>query len=250
MTLLSILFLVTAVFYSSVGFGGGSTYLALLLIWGVPYTIFPILALLCNIIVVSGNCFNYIRAGNLNLEILKYYLIGSIPFAFIGGLITIDKRIFEILLFFILATAGILLLLNFKSYNDKKLIYKKTSKIFSIIIGAAVGFISGIVGIGGGIFLSPILFLLRCGKAQHIVTTASLFILINSISGILGHLTKNNILNELFNYWHLILAVFIGGQIGNFLNLKIISSRVLALITSLLVIFVTIRLGLKIFNLN
>ena len=248
MTLLSILFLVTAVFYSSVGFGGGSTYLALLLIWGVPYTIFPILALFCNIIVVSGNCFNYIRAGNLNLEILKFYLIGSIPFAFIGGLIAIDKRIFEILLFFVLATAGILLLLNFKSYNDEKTIYKKTSKVISIFIGALIGFISGIVGIGGGIFLSPILFLLRGGKAQHIVTTASLFILINSISGIAGHLTKNNILNEFSNYWYLIFAVFIGGQIGNFLNLKIISSRILALITSILVIFVTIRLGLKIFN--
>ena len=248
MTLLSILFLVTAVFYSSVGFGGGSTYLALLLIWGVPYTIFPILALFCNIIVVSGNCFNYIRAGNLNLKILKFYLIGSIPFAFIGGLIAIDKRIFEILLFFVLATAGILLLLNFKSYNDEKTIYKKTSKVISIFIGALIGFISGIVGIGGGIFLSPILFLLRGGKAQHIVTTASLFILINSISGIAGHLTKNNILNEFSNYWYLIFAVFIGGQIGNFLNLKIISSRILALITSILVIFVTIRLGLKIFN--
>ena len=69
MIILSILFFITAILYSSVGFGGGSTYLALLLIWGVPYTIFPIIALACNIIVVSGNCFNYIRAGNLNLKL-------------------------------------------------------------------------------------------------------------------------------------------------------------------------------------
>ena len=91
MTLLATLFLVTAVLYSSVGFGGGSTYLALLLIWGIPYFIFPVIALSCNIIVVSGNCFNYIRAGNLNLKLLTPYLIGSIPLAFIGGSLPIEK---------------------------------------------------------------------------------------------------------------------------------------------------------------
>ena len=99
--ILSMLFLLTAILYSSVGFGGGSTYLALLLIWGVPYFVFPIIALSCNIIVVLGNCFNYIRAGNLNLKLLIPYLIGSIPFAFIGGSLTIGKTLFEILLFFV-----------------------------------------------------------------------------------------------------------------------------------------------------
>ena len=97
MLVLSILFFVTATLYSSVGFGGGSTYLALLLLWGVPYYIFPAIALLCNIFVVSGNCFNYIRAGNLNLKLLIPYLIGSIPLSFIGGSIPIEKQLFEIL---------------------------------------------------------------------------------------------------------------------------------------------------------
>ena len=124
MVLLSILFLVTAVLYASVGFGGGSTYLALLLIWKIPYFIFPIVALFCNIIVVSGNCFNYIKAGNLNLKLLLPYLIGSVPLAFIGGALTIEKIFFEILLFLVLATAGILLLLNFKSYDNKVVSYK------------------------------------------------------------------------------------------------------------------------------
>ena len=118
MSILSILFFITAILYSSVGFGGGSTYLALLLIWGVPYTIFPIIALTCNIIVVSGNCFNYIRAGNLNFKLLMPYLIGSIPLAFIGCSLPVDKKIFEILLFFVLSVAGCLLLFNFKSYDD------------------------------------------------------------------------------------------------------------------------------------
>ena len=114
MVFLAILFLVTSVLYSSVGFGGGSTYLALLLIWGIPYSIFPVIALSCNIIVVSGNCFNYVRAGNLNLKLLLPYLIGSIPLAYIGGSLPVEKRIFEILLFLILVIAGSLLLFNFK----------------------------------------------------------------------------------------------------------------------------------------
>merc|ERR1711960_73537 len=125
MTFLSILFFTTAVLYSSVGFGGGSTYLALLLIWGVPYFIFPVIALSCNIIVVSGNCFNYIRAGNFNLRLLVPYLIGSIPLAFIGGSLPIEKKLFEIILFLVLSAAGILLLFNFRSYDDKESSYRK-----------------------------------------------------------------------------------------------------------------------------
>jgi len=247
MILLAILFLVTAIAYSSVGFGGGSTYLALLLIWGVPYFIFPVIALSCNVIVVSGNCFNYIRAGNLNLKLLFPYLVGSIPLAYIGGSLPIEKKLFEILLFLILAAAGTLLLFNFKFYDDREERYRKIPVPTSILIGGILGFISGVVGIGGGIFLSPILFLIRAGKPKHIVTTASLFILINSISGIIGQLTKNAVLLEIQNYWHLLAVVFIGGQVGNFLNLKIFSTRILALVTASLVLFVAIRMGIRIF---
>ena len=248
MIILSILFFVTAILYSSVGFGGGSTYLALLLLWGIPYFIFPVIALSCNIIVVSGNCFNYIRAGNLNIRLLIPYLIGSVPLAFIGGSMPIEKKIFEILLFLSLAIAGVLLLLKFKSYDDDEKSYKKIPIIVSILIGAFLGFVSGVVGIGGGIFLSPILFLIRAGKPKHIATTASLFILVNSLSGLLGQLTKNNVLDQILSYWFLFLMVLIGGQIGNFLNLKIFSSRTLALITGGLVLFVALRMGIKIIN--
>jgi len=247
MGLLAILFLVAAVVYSSVGFGGGSTYLALLLIWEVPYFVFPVIALSCNIIVVSGNCFNYIRAGNLNLRLLYPYLISSIPLAYVGGSLSIEKQLFEILLFLVLLVAGILLLLNFKSYDDKDEIYKKIPIFISILVGGFLGFISGIVGIGGGIFLSPILFLIRAGRPKHIVTTASLFILINSISGLIGQLTKNAVLMEIQNYWYLLAVVFIGGQIGNFLNLKIFKARILVLVTASLVLFVALRLGIRFF---
>ena len=98
MIILSVLFFITAILYSSVGFGGGSTYLALMLIWDIPYYIFPIIALFCNIIVVSGNSINYVRSGNLNVKLLLPYLIGSLPFAFFGASLQISKNIFEIIL--------------------------------------------------------------------------------------------------------------------------------------------------------
>ena len=247
MIILSILFFVTAILYASVGFGGGSTYLALMLIWDIPYYIFPVIALICNIFVVSGNSFNYIKAGNLNLKLLLPYLIGSIPLAFIGGSLEIDKNLFEIFLFIVLAIAGTLLLINFKSYDDNESSYRDIPILISILIGGILGFVSGVVGIGGGIFLSPILFLIKAAKPKHIVTAASLFIFINSISGVIGQLTKNIVLSDISNYWYLFLVVIIGGHIGNYLNLKIFPTRLLALITSVLVLFVAIRIGIKLF---
>ncbi len=245
MIILSIFFFITAIFYSSVGFGGGSTYLALMLIWDIPYYIFPILALICNIIVVSGNSINYVRSGNLNLKLLTPYLIGSIPFAFFGASITVTKELFEILLFVILAIAGIFLLIESKSFNDDQIKINSIPKIISLLIGSIIGFTSGIIGIGGGIFLSPILFLMKAGYPKQIATTASLFILINSIFGVAGQLTKDVVFDEFLNFWPLFVAVLIGGQIGNFLNIKFLSSKTLAIITSLLVIFVAIRMGLR-----
>ena len=245
MIILSIFFFITAIFYSSVGFGGGSTYLALMLIWNIPYYIFPILALICNIIVVSGNSLNYVRSGNLNLKLLTPYLIGSIPFAFFGASISITKELFEILLFVILIIAGIFLLIESNSFNDDQIKINSIPKIISLLIGSIIGFISGIIGIGGGIFLSPILFLMKAGYPKQIATTASLFILINSIFGVAGQLTKDVVFDEFLNFWPLFITVLIGGQIGNFLNIKFLSGKTLAIITSLLVMFVAIRMGLR-----
>ena len=245
MIILSILFFVTALIYSSVGFGGGSTYLAILLIWGVPYTIFPVIALVCNIIVVSGNSINFIRSKNININLLFPYLIGSIPFAFIGGSITIEKSLFEILLFCVLLVAGIFLLIESKSFNKEQITINQIPKLLSITIGSIIGFISGLIGIGGGIFLSPILFLMKAGYPIHITSSASLFILINSIFGIAGQLTKDQVLDQVTNYWPLFLTVLIGGQIGSLLNIKFLSNKILALLTSFLVIFVAIRMGIK-----
>ena len=245
MIILSIFFLITSILYSSVGFGGGSTYLALMLIWEIPFYIIPILALCCNIIVVTGNSINYVRSGNLNLNLLVPYLVGSIPFAFFGASISISKELFEIILFIILFIAGILLLIKNKSYDNDQIKINSIPKAVSIFIGSVIGFVSGIVGIGGGIFLSPILFLMKAGYPKHIATAASLFILINSIFGVAGQLTKNIVFEEFLNYWPLFVCVLVGGQIGNLLNIKFLSNKTLTIITSMLVIFVSIRMGIR-----
>ena len=248
MIILSVLFFITAILYSSVGFGGGSTYLALMLIWDIPYYILPVVALFCNIIVVSGNSINYVRSGNHNVKLLLPYLIGSIPFAFFGASLQISKNVFEIILFLILTVAGTLLFFESRSLINKEFKINKIPKIFSILIGSVIGFFSGLVGIGGGIFLSPILFLMKAGHPKQIATSASLFILINSIFGVAGQITKNIVFDKFLDYWLFFLAVLIGGQIGNFLNIKFLSNKILALITSLLVMFVAARIGLGILS--
>ena len=246
MTILTIFFFITAILYSSVGFGGGSTYLALMLIWDIPYYIFPIIALFCNIIVVCGNSINFVRSGDINLKLVLPYLVGSVPFAFLGASLSIDKDLFEIILFLILVIAGFFLLIESRFFNQKNFKINKIPNLISFSIGSIIGFFSGLVGIGGGIFLSPILFLLKAGYPKNITSSASIFILINSIFGVGGQLTKEIVLSEFLNYWPLFLSVLIGGQIGNFLNIKFLSNKFLALITSLLVIFVAVRMGIKI----
>ena len=146
-----------------------------------------------------------------------------------------------------MALAGLLLLFKLKSFDESKQVNNNIPKIISFFIGGSIGFISGVVGIGGGIFLSPVLLLIKAGKARHIATTASLFILINSISGLVGQSTKGFTLNEIYNYWPLFLLVLIGGQFGNFLNIKILPTRVMILFTAGLVIFVSVRMGLRLF---
>ena len=243
--ILAFLFFLVAIIYSSVGFGGGSSYTALLFLAGISFQNIAPLSLASNIVVVGTNSVNFQKAKLIDLKIFIPICILSIPMAYIGGRLEIEKQIFLWILFIALMLSGLSLLFNFKKYDDNDAAYKKPPSIVLVIIGAILGLVAGITGIGGGIFLSPILYILRAAQPKQIASTASLFILVNSVSGLIGQLQKHDFKSELFEYWYLPLIVFIGGQIGSRLAIKILKPSQLSFITAILIIFVAVQLGIK-----
>ena len=242
MMLLIFFFFLTALVYSSVGFGGGSTYLALLALFNFPYLLMPQVSLICNLIVVSGGVYHHIKTKHFSLRPVFPFIITSIPFAYWGGSILISKRLFLFLLAFSLAMAGTRLLFIKNPPKEKNLpSWKKTVGI-GLPAGALLGFISGMVGIGGGIFLVPVLYFLRWGTGHQIAASASFFILVNSLAGLLGHWSKGLFLHG--NEWilPLVLAVFIGGQIGSRLSVSKIALYNLQRVTALLILSVSARI--------
>ncbi len=207
------LFFLAAVLYSSAGLGGGSTYLALLSLFGFSHLHIPLFALSCNILVVIGGFWHFWRAGHFRFALVFPFLITSIPFSYLGGRCTLGKKEFAILLSLSLAFAAFHLF--FKTAEKKpRAVSQKNSFILGLPFGAVIGFLSGLLGIGGGIFLSPLLLLLRWADSKQTAAAASLFILINSLSGLMGQLSKG----QTFGYSGLLLlllgAVFLGSQIG------------------------------------
>lgn len=241
---LALLFFLTAALYASVGFGGGSTYAALLVLSNTNYTVLPSIALICNIIVVTGGTWWFWRSGHIRFVRLIPFLLASIPAAYIGGTVRVPEIVFIFLLGIVLLISGLRLLFEGR-IDVKGNSSKKTPTLLSLSIGASVGLLSGIVGIGGGIFLAPILYYWRWGTAKEIAGAASFFILANSLAGLLGQLTKlsqSSILPALLDYWLVFPAVLIGGQIGSLLGSTRIPSTITRKVTAVLIIFVGLRL--------
>ena len=184
-----LLFFSVAVLYSSVGFGGGSSYLAILALTGIAFTQVRATALLCNIIVVSGNTWFFYHQKIFDWKKVLPLVLFSIPLAFIGGYLKINQTFFFILLGFTLLFAAITMWISKRIVStDKKSINLNLTKNASY--GGVIGFISGMVGIGGGIFLSPLLHLTNWDSPKKIAATASFFILVNSIAGLFGQYTN------------------------------------------------------------
>ena len=246
MAILALAFFLTALLYASVGFGGGSTYNALLVLSDVDYRILPAIALLCNIIVVAGGVWRFGAAGHLQINRTIPFIAASIPLAWIGGRLPVSEEMFVGLLGIALAASGIRMLLQkppslAEDQNDPR-------PWLAALIGGSLGFLSGIVGIGGGIFLAPILHMLRWGSARAIAGTCSLFILVNSAAGLGGQLTKLGsmaLIGELSAYWLLFPAVLIGGQIGSRLGATGLSETLMRRMTAILVLYVAGRLLLR-----
>ena len=251
LTLLALCFFITALFYASAGFGGGSTYTALLVISGLDYRLIPILSLSCNLIVVSGNLISYGRAGYILWPQIWPLIILSVPAAWLGGRFNVSQEIFIGLLALGLFIAAIRLIIP---PRDAKMTVTKRHmpKAIMAILGAIIGFYAGLVGIGGGIFLAPLLYIIGWGpddsKAKHIAATASLFIFVNSAAGIAGQFSKLEsmaLLSHALSFWPLLPAVMLGGFIGNHIGLFKLSEIWLKRITGILILIVAARLTVK-----
>lgn len=235
-------FFLTAMVYSSVGFGGGSTYLALLVLFSISYPMIPKIALVCNIVVVAGGLYHYIRTKNLNWRWVLPFAVTSVPCAYWGGKISLSKELFLFLLATSLLAAAFRMLLAQKLVAQTRKISSSIAWTAGISIGGVLGLLSGMVGIGGGIFLSPLLYFLGWGSPKEIAASASFFIFVNSIAGLAGHWMKDPALPFFEGMFSLALAVFLGGQIGSRWSVGKLSPIRLQQVTALLILVVATRI--------
>ncbi|MGB3710846.1 MAG: sulfite exporter TauE/SafE family protein [Erythrobacter sp.] len=235
-------FFVTALLYASVGFGGGSTYAALLALAGFDYRVLPVVALACNIVVVAGSSVRFARAGVTPWGGAMLLTALAAPAAFIGGLIPIGREAFLLLLGASLVLTGLTLLLPVST--DRQDRPTQLARLVPLI-APPLGLLAGLVGIGGGIFLAPLLHLTRWNGARAIAATASFFILVNSLFGLAGQIAKGGpalFAGALSEILPLLLAVAIGGQIGSLMALKLLPPRWIRWLTAALVTAVGVRL--------
>jgi len=228
-------FFTIAFVYASVGFGGGSSYLALLALYALPFQEMKLTALVCNIIVVTGGTAIYIRRKELPFKKIIPLVVASVPMAFAGARLRISQDTFFMVLGCCLILAGILLWIKPPQISEDGPAGKSSNLAGNILLGAGIGFLSGMVGIGGGIFLSPILNLMKWDTPKRIAATASFFILINSIAGIAGQLSSLSASINGSGIAILAIAVLAGGQLGSRIGTLKFSQVVVRRVTALLV---------------
>ena len=236
-------FFATALLYASVGFGGGSTYTALLALSGTDYRILPFISLACNVIVVTGGTIHYARSGLIPWRRVLPLVIASAPLALLGGLTPIRQPVFMAVLGCSLLAAGVLLLLQRSPKTEAA--ERAANPVVDALLGSGIGYLSGLAGIGGGIFLAPLLHLMRWGQARAIAATASLFILVNSLAGLIGQGIKLGDAGKLAavtDYSPLALAVLIGGQIGSWAGITVLSQTLVRRATGILILYVAVQL--------
>lgn len=240
--LLALAFLVTALLYASVGFGGGSTYSALLALSGLDYRLLPLVSLACNIVVVTGGSLRFARAGVTPWKQALVIVCLGAPASFVGGLTPIKEATFLTLLGASLVLTALTMLIPVRdSVNGSATRFAR----WMPLAAAPLGYFAGLVGIGGGIFLAPLLHLARWHQARGIAATASLFILVNSLFGLAGQLLKHE--PDLFGAaiyaaLPLLIAVVIGGQVGSLMAARLLPPKWIRWLTALLVLVVGVRL--------
>ncbi|MBI2501585.1 MAG: sulfite exporter TauE/SafE family protein [Deltaproteobacteria bacterium] len=236
------LFFATAFIYSMAGFGGGSTYLALLVLFSLPHIMIPKVALLCNLVVVTGGSYFFIKEGHFSFKKTVPFIVASIPAAYWGGTVLVQKEMFQLLLGFSLLAAALRMFLSESAFTIRSNVSWKSSWLIGLPLGFLLGGLAGLVGIGGGIFLSPILYFLGWTNAKQTAASSSVFILVNSVSGLIGQFAKEATVPPLELLLPLALAVLVGGAIGSRLGSQRLPKLILQRVTSALIFWVSLRL--------
>ena len=214
------LFLFVALLYSSVGLGGGSTYTALLTIAGVSYLVIPTISLSLNLVVTFIGMINFYRGGHVKPKLIFPFLITSMPFAYLGGALHLSREVFLWLLMITL----IMVVVRIYVIGNLTLRYelKGTPRLlFSLALGAVLGFVAGTVGIGGGIYLVPLMIMFGLSTEKEAAATGAVFIWLNSFSGLAARFQRDLLDPET------IIPLIIGGYIGSNLGSQRFSPRVI-----------------------
>lgn len=240
--LLAVLFFIVAFTYSSVGLGGGSSYTALMAVFGVSTMVIPMVSLTLNLFVTSIGSFNFIRNRHARINLILPFLISSIPMAYFGGSLKLPTEIFYWILFISLVFVAIRIYF-WRSTTIKLNIDRKRKTIISLTAGSILGLVAGIVGIGGGIYLVPLIIILGLGTEKEAAACGAIFIWLNSLSGLISRLQYNSI--DLTAYIPLIAVVMAGGTLGSFMGSFKFSPRTMERVLGAVIIVAIIFLGKK-----
>lgn len=227
-----------AVMYSSVGHGGASGYLAVMAFLAVAPEVTRPTALVLNLFVASIGTFQFWRAGYFSWRLFWPFAIASIPMAFVGGMIHLPTDVYKIVLGGVLCLAAIRLAINLKGDDQ----VKDPPIAACLLIGAVIGLLSGMVGVGGGIFLTPILLLMHWAETRVAAGVSVLFILVNSLSGLIGQYTKGALNGLPGEVWIWIAAAVVGGLIGSTLGAKRFDSMTLRRVLAVVLLFAGVKL--------
>ena len=238
----ALLFFVIAFVYSSVGLGGGSSYTALMAMLGFGILEIPMLSLAFNAIVTAVGSVNYIRHRHARWNLILPFLVTSIPASYLGGALQLDKQTFYWVLWLSLCFVAARIYL-WREIRIELNLSRRGKLFIALLSGSILGFVAGVAGIGGGIYLVPLIIILGLGSAKEAAASGVIFIFINSIVGLVSRLQYNRI--ELAGYLPLIVAVILGGVLGSHFGAVRYSATTMEKILGVIILLAIIMLGWK-----